>query len=267
MITPHAACLVRRWVALYTHGLPAEPRDRRREEVAGDLWSQAEDSRELGRGDGATATDMVIRLIAGIPADVSWRLEHRSRPAPSAIRGERSLATGGVAILGGVLFGAALMIILATTPTLGPDRAWGDPILGPILVLTTSGGLLAMSLATIGLVMRYLARLRPIGVAGGSVAFLAAFLGALGAFQLVLLLAAGSAALIWDLRSMRTLDRGLANSHLAAAVALVVVVSGALAGATVGALGILILPYPVTWIAIGNSLLRGPSPGEAAAHT
>lgn len=69
----HGAALVRGWVALYTLGLPGSLRMRRRAEVGADL---AEETMDAVRQ--ATLTDLtgrrVIRLLAGVPADLAWRL-------------------------------------------------------------------------------------------------------------------------------------------------------------------------------------------------
>ncbi|HEX8770974.1 MAG TPA: hypothetical protein VF711_09425 [Acidimicrobiales bacterium] len=40
------AAIARRWAATYTFGLPAETRDRRREEIAADLWEQQHDDED-----------------------------------------------------------------------------------------------------------------------------------------------------------------------------------------------------------------------------
>ena len=270
MITPHVACLVRRWVSLYTSGLAAEARDRRRDEVAADLWSQAEESRELARSDGTTAAEMLIRLIAGIPADITWRLEKRGvQPRnPVDLRGYReSRATGGAAIIGGLLLCASLMTIFITLPSMGTEAAWRDPFLGPLLVITTSGGIGALALATLGLVVRHLDRLRGISAPAGAFAFLAGALAALGPFPLVVVLAAGSALLVRELGSIQALDHRVVAGHVAAGVAFALVVIAAIAGTPLGVVGVLLFAYPISWIAIGRVLLRGPSIGDLPAHS
>jgi hypothetical protein len=65
----------RAWTALYTRGLPAEVRGERREEIDCDLWEhqrQADLQREPATN---TAAAILLRLIMGIPADMTWRLE------------------------------------------------------------------------------------------------------------------------------------------------------------------------------------------------
>lgn len=64
---------MRGWVALYTLGLPAGMRARRQDEVAGDLADETVDA--IRRGDRAGLfLRRVVRLLLGIPADLSWRL-------------------------------------------------------------------------------------------------------------------------------------------------------------------------------------------------
>ena len=69
-----AARLVRGWVRLYTSGLPAEVRDGRREEIDGDLWEQVRDAMEIGRVPRYLRSDVLVRWLLGVPADLSWRV-------------------------------------------------------------------------------------------------------------------------------------------------------------------------------------------------
>jgi hypothetical protein len=268
MITPHAACAVRRWVGLYTRGLPADLRDGRRDEVEADLWSHVEDSRLTGRSDRSTAAEILVRLVAGLPADVTWRLEKRGHDPLDAAEPRVAIpgspAIGVLAILGGLLLGTALLALFLAMAVMGPIRPWSDPVLGLVLFFGLSLGELALAVAVISLVVRNQDRLPRIGAVGGGVAFLAGFFGALGAYQLVGLLAAGSAVLAWQLRSIGALDRRVAASHIASAIAFSAVVLAAVTGADIERLGFLVLPYPATWVAIGYSLIRGRAVRERA---
>lgn len=73
--TSVVAGLARRWAAIYTFGLPAETRDRRREEIAGDLWEQQHDQ----DADHRLSTDaaLAVRVVCGMPADLLWRAGER----------------------------------------------------------------------------------------------------------------------------------------------------------------------------------------------
>ena len=65
----------RAWAALYTRGLPADVRGERREEIDCDLWEHqrlADLEREPAT---STAATILLRLIMGVPADMTWRLE------------------------------------------------------------------------------------------------------------------------------------------------------------------------------------------------
>lgn len=65
--------VVRRWVAIYTFGLPAPIRERRRGEVAGDLADEALDAVRRGETAGLRRR-RIERWIVGIPDDLAWRL-------------------------------------------------------------------------------------------------------------------------------------------------------------------------------------------------
>ncbi len=67
--------LVRKWVRLYTMGLPAEDKKTRRDEIDSDLWEQKQDAAGSGNGTGA-AWNIFGRLLLGIPDDLSWRMEN-----------------------------------------------------------------------------------------------------------------------------------------------------------------------------------------------
>ena len=64
---------VRGWVEFYTLGLPGPMRARRRAEVAGDLADETLDA--IRHGDRSTLfRQRLVRLMLGMPADLSWRL-------------------------------------------------------------------------------------------------------------------------------------------------------------------------------------------------
>ena len=67
------SAVVTGWTAIYTLGLPRAIGARRRDEVAGDLDAESLDA--MRHGTQATLfRDRLIRLLLGIPADISWRL-------------------------------------------------------------------------------------------------------------------------------------------------------------------------------------------------
>lgn len=67
------SAVVRGWVAIYTLGLPAVLRERRRGEVAGDLADETLDAVRRGETTGLRRRRLE-RWFIGIPDDVVWRL-------------------------------------------------------------------------------------------------------------------------------------------------------------------------------------------------
>jgi hypothetical protein len=61
------------WTRLYTAGMEAELRDRRRAEIESDLWESQQEPRPALR----LALELIARLVRGVPADLRWRSEHR----------------------------------------------------------------------------------------------------------------------------------------------------------------------------------------------
>ena len=68
--------LVRNWARLYTFGLNSQLREERRNEIESDLWEHAHDS-EFGSDASSPfcAPHALIRLLAGVPDDLLWRIE------------------------------------------------------------------------------------------------------------------------------------------------------------------------------------------------
>jgi hypothetical protein len=75
---PLARRLNRFWTRLYTTGLGRDVRDERLAELHSDLWEHELEDRLDGVAPGSTATEMLIRLVSGMPADLAWRLEQRN---------------------------------------------------------------------------------------------------------------------------------------------------------------------------------------------
>jgi hypothetical protein len=71
--------LARAWARLYTRGLPDVLRDRRRAEIACDLWEQRHEPGSRSRAPFARAADVLGRVLRGVPSDIAWRIEHRAR--------------------------------------------------------------------------------------------------------------------------------------------------------------------------------------------
>ena len=76
-----ASRITQRWVRAYTAHLDPARRDTRRAEIASDLWEHEADARRTGLGSLRMNAQMLRRLLAGIPADLSWRRQP-SDPTP-----------------------------------------------------------------------------------------------------------------------------------------------------------------------------------------
>ena len=253
------APLVRAWVDLYTRGLPDDTRAARLDEVEDDVWCQREEAFAVGRSARSLDTEMLLRLLFGMPADVSWRLSAGGggptlERTPS--RGARVL--GVLAILGA----ASWTFLIAGYVFVG-ESIWGGPAGWVVFGATVVGGLAFAGAAT-GLALRYQDRLGLMGSMGGVLGGIGALFGALGAYQADVLLPLGSGIMAWELGRAHILARRCAAVHalsggLAAFLLLVVTASFP---PTVWSL-LLIAPYLVSWMAIGVWLLGGvPSPHE-----
>jgi hypothetical protein len=74
MTPERAARIVRRWVSLYTRGLPRSVARRRIDEVGTDLHDQIAHERGRGTAERRIALAVVSRMLRGAGADASWRL-------------------------------------------------------------------------------------------------------------------------------------------------------------------------------------------------
>lgn len=72
-----ASTAVRWWTRLYTSGLPATARERRREEIESDLWESLHDPE--GQAGLVLATSMIGRAACGALDDLRWRATHTPR--------------------------------------------------------------------------------------------------------------------------------------------------------------------------------------------
>ena len=250
------AVLVRRWVDLYTRGLPRAVRAVRRAEVDDDLWCHRVDAIAVGRSSNALGTEMMLRLVFGIPADLSWRLAHGvNAETPELVgRTSRSIRViGALAFLAGAGWAALMLLMLVYG-----ESAWTGSI-GPISVVLVMGAGFAFTATAIGLIWRFQERLHRPGFIGGAMAGLGAFASVINGAWAVALLPLGSAALAWDLARIGVLSFGTALLHALCAAALLVPIVVAFSEDPAASFGPLALaiPYPLSWMAIGVSLVRG----------
>lgn len=263
MTAGRSAALVRRWVALYTVGLQRDMRDARRAEIEDDLWSQAQEL--VDATDSGASGDVLARLVFGMWADITWRLEQRhrvqARPLPRSV----SMSTRVVASLS-IVGGSALAVASIFWGRF--DAASPVAIPGRILFVT---GFVALAIAIWGLVARFNDRMAGgvalLGVIGGIGSAIAALGTATPASLLgagFILLPIGSTVLALDLSRHGAMPRSLTIAHAAAAVAVVVILDAIWTDSPLGALifprfpyALPWVPYAVTWIGIGVSLARG----------
>lgn len=260
MSPQRSAALVRRWVALYTLGLPPEIKQRRRDEIDDDLWCQTQEAAASNRADRTVAGEILARLVFGVPADVSWRIEQR-RHGSSPARSGRSYTVnapgrGLLAILGGIGWAIGPIprgLVGREFPTEGPVL-W-------ILMLSVAG-VWMLAAATIGLAFVAADRIRQ-GV--WSIAVLGALIGAfsvVGAYAAIVTLPIASAALLYELGRIGAIGPWTARAHITtAALSLVALgllwVPGVLDNpATAVAALSLAIPYGLSWITIGWYLYR-----------
>jgi hypothetical protein len=259
----YSISLLRRWVALYTRGLPDDVRAARRDEIEGDVWSQREEAVRLGLPAAAVAREILTRLVFGIPADIGWRLGQAGIAGTPVVPERTPTTTARVVALLAILGGAGWAtwpVMLAITDA--PFWSDGSPASA---VLTVSGmiGTLALAGATYGLVFGCQDRIRngaaflgSVGASGGAASLIGLYVG-------VLALPMGSASVAWELGRVGVFPRWLSWAHAAAAILALIPIVAILANYEIlldrGSVLImtLVLPYAATWIAIGWSLRHG----------
>ena len=258
-----AAGLVRRWVRVYTRGLAAQVRQDRLDEIDGDLWSQAHDAAASARSEHSEAIEILVRLLLGVPADLSWRIE-RHRLTGNVVSPQTSarVSVRPVALM--AIFGGASWVALPIAQGIvGESWTWILSVLGT----------LAMALATMGLILSVQDRIRP-GLA--VVSALGTSIGALsigGAYGGLIGLLLGSAIVASELGRMGALPNRLLKVHVIAATLAIISILSILATAFTGPLAVTIavfvtVPlYGLSWIAIGWSLRHGVTIPERVATT
>ena len=259
------AALVRGWVRVYTSRLPAGLRDARRDEVDDDLWCEREETLAAGGSVRSLDADRMLRLLFGIPADISWRLEqrHRDRVRAAPTGPPRSMrVAASFSVIGGLALAGA-SIIWGTFDGTSPIAGFGR-----LLFVT---GFVGLAIAIWALVAGFNDRLAGaaalLGMTGGFGSAIAG-LGTAGGEDILgawfVLLPIGSAAVALDLRRHRTMPRNLAMVHVSAAFAVVIILFAIWTDSAVGALissrvpyALPWVPYALTWVGIGFSLRRG----------
>jgi hypothetical protein len=254
------ARLVRGWVDLYTRGLPADARTARRDEIDDDLWCEHAEAAAAGRSARALDADRFLRLLFGIPSDITWRLTHRRAPTPPSVDRSSSMKTRTLGIL--AIYAGSSPALLGILHFAMGDAMWA---LG-VPVVFAFGTLFAFPAAALGIAWRFQDRLGLSGAIGAILMTLGSVLIILAPTASLPPLAVGSAMLMWNLA--RT---GVARpAAIAQLTALSLVVGLALLNAAHTstppiASGVALYGYLLSWVAIGVSLFRGVPQVEATS--
>lgn len=174
-----------------------------------------------------------------------------------------------LAVLGGTGFLGAIVVMLGTvaSTTMTWVDLWSDPVLGAFMRVSGVGGLVVMSAALAGLGVQ-------IGRKTNSGMAIVALAGALGGGAAALwpiaamfALPAASAILAIYLARVDRLPSTVAILHVGAALGSYLVVMLWSVNASLGAGDLIILLYPMSWIAIGWALFRGTPASRTKASS
>lgn len=141
-----AAAFARAWARTYTRGLAGEARVERLAELDSDLFEHERNGRRAGQSAVTLSFEILWRVVLGMPADVSWRLEAAqpgtalrtlaaavsARSAATALWTVRRGMPGVTWVLAGgyVLVGIVLLLTLPLAGDKPPgERAWGGVML------------------------------------------------------------------------------------------------------------------------------------------
>ena len=130
-----AAALCRSWVNFYTRRLDDESRQRRRAEIESDLYEHAAEAASAGVTSQRLATEILGRVLVGVPADLSWRRATRQPHKRLAFKGTTMslsphTANRAINILGGIVvayvwgFVLSGVIYIGVTEGYSADLRW-----------------------------------------------------------------------------------------------------------------------------------------------
>lgn len=254
------AGLVRGWVSLYTRGLPADARAARRDEIDDDLWCEHAEAAAAGRSARALDADLALRLMFGIPSDISWRMTFRAERAPTSPPRSTSVdprVIGAFAIIGGLAW--EMLMILAIP--VGGDALFAEG--GALVVVGFYAGVVAFPATAFFLAWLFQDEVRLVGTFGALLVMQGVII--LGFSSFFLPLAAGSAMLTRRLAGIGAVPPFVPVVQAATAILFTIGLSLGLwfdlwsgPGIQSRALAaVLFAPYLLSWVAIGVSLIRG----------
>lgn len=188
-------------------------------------------------------------------------------------RGETTASAGTrivalMSLLGGFGFLSAIVVlfgsIASNTFTTWPDL-WSDPVLGAVLLVGGAGGLVILCAALAGLTL-IREKTNPGMASAAAVGALGAGIGALSSVVALFVLPPASAIVAIYLARVDRLPKSIAVLHAGSALGCIVVGALWAQNASLGLGDLIVLLYPITWMAIGLALLRGlPSSASPAA--
>lgn len=251
------AGLVRGWVDFYTRGLPADARSARRDEIDDDLWCEQAEAAAAGRSARSLDADLFLRLLFGMPADVSWRLAHRRAPTPPILVAS-STSTRTLGML--AIYAGSSPAVLGILHYFMGDALWTSGVAS----VFAFGTFFAFPAAALGIAWRFQDHLGLSGAIGAILITLGPVLILLVPSASLPPIAAGSAMLMWGLARI-----GVARpAAIAQLAALSLVVGLALLNAAHTstppiASGVALYAYLLSWVALGVSLIRGVPQAQA----
>ena len=197
--------------------------------------------------------------LEGKQVDRTFNLNTVTDPAAPPTRGAGARIVALLAVLGGAGILTAIVAFfgaLLATPPQTWAGLWSDPVLGVVMLVGGTGGFLVLcvALAGLGFVVGPKRDPRIVGVAA---------LGAIGGFTALwfpaVMLAMPVAALIVAIHLARVgrLPKSIAVFHVTALLGSILVVGLWAQNASLGWGDLIVLLYPVSWIAIGLALFRG----------
>jgi hypothetical protein len=160
MTAERIAEVVSRWVRFYTRDLPSQIADRRINEIDADLHDHIAHERAHGTSDRRIALSILSRMVRGLAADASWRVQHAKaatdRPSsPKEVMTEHKTAYRSAL---GLAIGTALFLL------------WSMAALGVIGEEGDRADLMYFGVLAVGIIGALLARFRPHGMARALVA-------------------------------------------------------------------------------------------------
>jgi hypothetical protein len=254
------AGVVRGWVELYTRGLPADARTARRDEIDDDLWCEHAEAAAAGRSARSLGADLALRLVFGIPSDISWRMTFRAERATMSPPRSTSVdprIIGAFAIVGGLAW--EILMILAIPVG---DALWTEG--GALVGIGLLAGVIAFPATAFFLAWLFQDEVSLVGTIGALLVLLGATILLFSSF--VVPLAGGSAMLTWRLARIAVVPRLVPVVQAATAILFTVVFSVGLGSDPIqgrAVFAVLFTPYLLTWCAIGVSLVRGVPQAQA----